>query len=60
MAGIKFRLFKPLEIVGDTALRTTDQKVRGSNPFERAYPLAVQLIEQYVASNDDWCGLTKH
>jgi hypothetical protein len=26
---------KPLEIVGDTAFRTTDQKVRGSNPFER-------------------------
>ena len=29
-------MFKPLEIVGDTAFRTTDQKVRGSNPFERA------------------------
>ena len=29
-------MFKPLEIVGDTAVRTTDQKVRGSNPFERA------------------------
>ena len=31
-------MFKPLEIVGDTAFRTTDQKVRGSNPFERAHP----------------------
>jgi hypothetical protein len=30
-------MFKPLEIVGDTAVRTTDQKVRGSNPFERAH-----------------------
>jgi hypothetical protein len=29
-------MFKPLEIVGDSAVRTTDQKVRGSNPFERA------------------------
>ena len=29
-------MFTPLEIVGDTAFRTTDQKVRGSNPFERA------------------------
>jgi hypothetical protein len=29
-------MFKPLEIVGDAAVRTTDQKVRGSNPFERA------------------------
>jgi hypothetical protein len=29
-------MFKPLEIVGDTATRSTDQKVRGSNPFERA------------------------
>jgi uncharacterized protein YuzE len=29
-------MFKPLEIVGDTAVRTTDQKVRDSNPFERA------------------------
>ena len=29
-------MFKPLEIVGDTAFRTTDQKVRDSNPFERA------------------------
>ena len=33
-------MFKPLEIVGDTAVRTTDQKVRGSNPFERASRLA--------------------
>jgi len=49
-------MFKPLEIVGDTALRTTDQKVRGSNPFERAYPLLAQLIEPYVARNDGWCG----
>jgi hypothetical protein len=40
-------MFKPLEIVGDTAVRTTDQKVRGSNPFERAITngsIAVQLI----------------
>jgi hypothetical protein len=29
-------MFKPLEIMGDTAFRATDQKVRGSNPFERA------------------------
>ena len=29
-------MFKPLEIVGDTAFRTSDQKIRGSNPFERA------------------------
>jgi hypothetical protein len=29
-------MFKPLEIVGDTARGSTDQKVRGSNPFERA------------------------
>ena len=29
-------MFTPLEIVGDTARGSTDQKVRGSNPFERA------------------------
>ena len=29
-------MFKPLEIVEDTAFRSTDQKVRSSNPFERA------------------------
>jgi len=34
-------MFKPLEMVGDTAFRTTDQKVRGSNPFERAESLGM-------------------
>jgi hypothetical protein len=29
-------MFIPREIVGDTARGSTDQKVRGSNPFERA------------------------
>jgi excisionase family DNA binding protein len=29
-------MFTPLEIVGDIARGSTDQKVRGSNPFERA------------------------
>ena len=37
-------MFKPLEIVGDTACRTTDQKVRGSNPFERADNFVGSLI----------------
>ena len=37
-------MFTPLEIVGDTAFRTTDQKVRGSNPFERAEPSLVSLV----------------
>jgi hypothetical protein len=42
-------MFKPLEIVGDTAVRTTDQKVRGSNPFERAYQqLLINLEKQSV------------
>ena len=31
-------MFKPLEIVGDTAFRTTDQKVRVSNPSKRTKP----------------------
>ncbi len=35
---------------GDTAFRTTDQKVRGSNPFERAITIGsipVQLVIGY-------------
>ena len=51
-------MFKPLEIVGDTAVRTTDQKVRGSNPFERAevsqrsygnYQFAYCYLQQQLA-----------
>ena len=43
-------MFTPLEIVGDTARGSTDQKVRGSNPFERAITnrsIPVQLIIGY-------------
>jgi hypothetical protein len=44
-------MFTPLEIVGDTAFRTTDQKVRGSNPFERAHPLIIQSIMPFKAQD---------
>jgi len=40
-------MFTPLEIVGDTARGSTDQKVRGSNPFERAdQQLLINLEKQ--------------
>ena len=43
-------MFTPLEIVGDTAFRTTDQKVRGSNPFERA-EVSQRLYGNYHFAN---------
>jgi hypothetical protein len=40
-------MFTPLEIVGDTSRGSTDQKVRGSNPFERArhFPQSNQVAD---------------
>ena len=37
-------MLTPLEIVGDAARGSTDQKVRGSNPFERADNFVGSLI----------------
>ena len=44
-------MFKPLEVVGDTAVRITDQKVRGSNPFERAESVSNQEFADKAASH---------
>jgi excisionase family DNA binding protein len=43
-------MFTPLEIVGDTARGSTDQKVRGSNPFERA-EVSQRLYGNYHFAN---------
>jgi len=55
-------MFKPLEIVGDTAFRTTDQKVRGSNPFERARQIDPQMrVNSFLRLNyspvDEICAI---